>query len=810
MPEPKQKSRDLTGLGLALTRVVPRWQSPDWLAAERWRRSVRQQPVAIVSRNRIVSYVGSSGWEIVAKDSAMADEYKEDIEYYTRVLNGQVAAEVIGDSSDDFDMLTDKVLQDGLDLPIGGNFEIVRWPVGTGPLAHRGNPHGDVYKLVHIDGASLYPTPSREFPMAQRVGAMRQVVLFNEFEIGRVLWSARPEYKVHGYGMAPPETGYLALSLLYRGDQYYANLLLDTPEAGVLDLMDMREDAAFKWVAGLKTTLNAIDPMKIAVGYEHERAWNWLPFGRPPTELMFDSVTTKYARVMAAAYQLTLGDIGLELGSGKTLAGQIREERRARSGGFGVAKEKLANVINTKVLPNYLMLIWREVDEEALVLRYRAFSLASTTAKNVVDAGVLTPDEMQAQLKADGLITVEVMQPSEFAPPDNGRDGSQAQKPEPEAERVPASDGGRGDVGVTRGPAEDERLPAVPASSVAYDQAFSQARQMLNGGMLAGTDVQLERLFRAAVRALFPKYQANVMGATAQEQALVLQERLKAWWGLDSVFDLLDEPLRQSAISQRQALLDELDRLLDKEDWWMVDPKMALSWSIVLSLAFSEGATDAMEIAHRELYLDGLIDTPSPVGISFKLSNPRTLAELERAAANLVTRVNDGTKYYLKRTIVSGVEEGLASDYIAGMIADGEGLDVILSDAGFTRSVIDGVKGQLRSISEQRANSIVNTEIARAETDGRVKQWSMMGLQHKSWRHTGATGVGDPCPVCVANIERGWVAMDFMYDSVFGDGTVNGPPAHPTVDHCHLEFKEDELKALADKAGTEGLFWDGS
>jgi len=35
--------------------------------------------------------------------------------------------------------------------------------------------------------------------------------------------------------------------------------------------------------------------------------------------------------------------------------------------------------------------------------------------------------------------------------------------------------------------------------------------------------------------------------------------------------------------------------------------------------------------------------------------------------------------------------------------------------------------------------------------------------------------------------------MNYMYDSVFGPATVPGPPAHPTVDHCHIVFDENEL-----------------
>lgn len=98
------------------------------------------------------------------------------------------------------------------------------------------------------------------------------------------------------------------------------------------------------------------------------------------------------------------------------------------------------------------------------------------------------------------------------------------------------------------------------------------------------------------------------------------------------------------------------------------------------------------------------------------------------------------------------------------------------------------------------------TEIAAAETDGRVGQWEMMGLTRKAWMHTGPTGVNDPCPVCVGNINRGFVPIDFRYDTVFGPADTLGPPAHPEVDHCHIIFDENELIG---KAGELNV-WTGN
>lgn len=91
-------------------------------------------------------------------------------------------------------------------------------------------------------------------------------------------------------------------------------------------------------------------------------------------------------------------------------------------------------------------------------------------------------------------------------------------------------------------------------------------------------------------------------------------------------------------------------------------------------------------------------------------------------------------------------------------------------------------------MTDYRTNSIVNTEINRAESMGRLGQWSEMGLTQKQWRHTGAD---DACHICRGNQDLGLVPMDYVYSDSFG-GTL-GPPGHPGVCHCHIEFSEDEL-----------------
>lgn len=788
MAEPKQKSLELPTY---LTRVLPAWQTPQWMEADRWRRVVYNLPVAIDCRDALIDDLVASDWEVRAKNPKEEDTLADDIKHYTDVLSPNMGHAVRG-----FDPWVEKGGQDLLTLPIGWNNEIVRFPDGRGPLS-RPHPTGHVAWIAYIDGATMYPTYDKEFPMAQRIRQdATNVVYFRRDEMARSLSRPRPELERWGYGMPPPEKIYLALTLLFRGDQYYANLLLDTPEAGVLDLMDMSEKSAREWIQSLKTLFEGIDPFKIPVVYEHTVAAKWIPFGRPPTEMMFDTTYLKYAQLVTAGFGLTLTDIGMG-DPQRTLAGSIRDERRSRRSGFATTRESVKQMIQNEILPDYLEFAWIVKDEEAQVQRGRAFVLYAQGLKLAKEAGFIKPREGQAQLVKDGHITVEVEPPEENPPPAapppfGGLVGK-------ETDRVPASEGGMGDI-TSRAELGDERIAAAPRDSGTYDQ-MAQALRDAFAGMLHNADrPRLMRLTKAATRALFPDV-SRVLIALSEiepdwdEEAPIsgwLEQRALMWFGEPSEFDEFPDVLRA-----RDDLLEELEHLLDGDPWWAVPEKAAEAVKVITRIAYEEGATIAAQAAWTFLYTEGLTDSPDIIGLNFNLQNPETLIELEEKAALLVRRVNDGTKYYLKRIIIGGVEEGLASPDIARMIQDGADAETVLRDAGYSEAVIRRALEEIGSMTEARINSIVNTEIARAETEGRVGQWQHMGLTRKAWIHTGPGGPNDPCPVCTLNIEAGFVPIDYLYTSVFGEATALGPPAHPQVDHCHIEFDENELMAKA-------------
>lgn len=798
--EPKQRSLEIPNF---LRRFLPDFLAPLWLEAARWRAVVRNEPVAITCRDRLIVYAQALPWDITVKDAAKEKQLEKDVKYYKNYVLR------------DFDTIIDLLWQDALDLPVGGNVELVRWPGNVLPAVEydgetysvtQPSPKGHIFKIVHIDGATVAPTYDPEFPLMQRMqGALATPIYFSRNEIGRIVLTPKPEYQMKGYGMPPPQRIYLAISMAYHGNQYYAKLLLDTPEAGLLDLMDMSREDAEEWVDSLGTLLQGIDPLKIPVLYQHTQAAKWIPFGRPPSEMMYDAVSLKYNRIIAAGYWLTLKDIGLDP-QGGTLAGEIRRQRESRLTGFGMIREKTKNFINTQVLPPYLMFDWVERDDEALANTGRARLLNAQAMKAMIESGVLNAEQGQQQLKKDGLITIEIKPKPEPQQqpqlPANGQKpalpGQSENQTDQEMERVPPSQGGRGDVGQTqRASLDDRAVSAIEPGSSNPDRLGLVFKNAFDTILKRMGNIQLRRLIRASVKAQFPISSKAIINLSETDRGQWTAERVKAWFGEPSIFD--DIPQVQKI---DQKVLDELDDLLEKDKWWELPPETQNQIMEVLILAFSEGATVAADMVQQFLYEEGIVNTPDLIGLNFDLKNPVTLAELETRAATLVRNVNDGTKYYLKRIITAGVDEGVSSQEIALRIQEGQGLDKILRESELIPKIVQQARQEIEGLSAGRIKSIVNTEIARAEESGRVAQWQKQGLTKKRFVHTGPDV---PCSYCQAAIDAGEVKMNFGYNNVFGETTPH-PPLHPGVDHCHIEFSEAELIAKAGELNA----WNGN
>lgn len=378
-------------------RNVPIWNPPSWQGAEMWRNFVMRQPIALICRDTIANYLNSLDWAIVARDSDQRDELRETVKYYTRLL--ERGSTYYYDM--DFASHVEWIVKDLYDLPFGAASEIGRVD---------DNPEGDVVWIRPLDGGTCAPTLNFDYPVVQiaQTAGVLPVYLPREF-VSRIFLSPRTELQREGWGIAPPERIARAIEMLSNGDNYYAQLILNTPEAGILDLGDMEKESAENWVKSLQDLLYGIHPLKIPVLYEHTTQAKWIPFGKPPSEIMYDTTTTKYAAIVAAGYGLTLSDIGFptQTGGGDTLAGTIRMERVAKSSGKAIAKKKLEFYFN-RILPDTLKFTWIDYDDERNVSKGRARLASAQAADIFVRNKILTPMEIRQQTLADGLISISI------------------------------------------------------------------------------------------------------------------------------------------------------------------------------------------------------------------------------------------------------------------------------------------------------------------------------------------------------------------------------------------------------------------
>lgn len=396
-----------------LWKIVPEWLSPAWLEAQRWRTFIQNQPLAVVARETLIANVVALDWKLVARDSNQQDELKDTIKYYTKLLENSSTYY----SDLDFSSHVEWIAKDLLDLPFGGASEIGR---------EGDDPNGDVLWIRPLDGGLLAPTLNRDYPVMMRAPEfLSSPIYFPYYSISRTYMSPRTEIKREGWGMAPPEKIYLAMELMYRGEKYYANLLLNTPEVGILDLGDMEEESAKRWIESFRDLMYGVNPFKVPVLYEHTTKTEWIPFGKLPNELMFDSITMRYASLIAAGYGMSISDLGFPTtgSGGETLAGTIRQERRTKRTGYSTLKKKLKAYFDNFIHPA-IEIKWIDYDDELQVSLGRARLANANAWALLIQAGAFLPDEARLQTIQDGLVTISIPEkmPSETLLPGNVRE----------------------------------------------------------------------------------------------------------------------------------------------------------------------------------------------------------------------------------------------------------------------------------------------------------------------------------------------------------------------------------------------------
>ena len=550
---PGQMSASGGELSNYFIRQLPIWNNPSWLQADVWRAFVQKQPIAVLCRDAISSYLLSLDWTLVSREADKQDEYKEDIKYYTRLLERGNAyyTEV------DFASHVEWIVRDLFDLSFGGASEIGR---------EYNAPSGKVVWVRPLDAGTLAPTLDIDYPVVQHFPNYQPVAFPREF-ISRVYLSPRTEIRREGWGMAPPEKIYLAMEMLNRGDIYYSQLLLNTPEAGILDLKDMDKESAMEWVASFRDLLYGINPLKIPILYEHTEKAEWIPFGKLPSEILYDSVTARYITIVTAGYGLSPSDVGFASSSngGETLAGTIRQERRSAKSGKALAKTKLKAYFE-QIIPDYLEFKWVDFDDERNVAMSRARMASANAFKVFTDMQAFTPDEVRSQAIADGLFSItlpETIDRTKVEWPSNtlryvGNKGSN-QVGEPKS----PSSGGQGETIPQQ--IISKHRPKIEVSIAKAVYAGNQSLGAIISSVRDGNDVMAwEKAFDDA---LIGKSQADLVteSAITDTYNTILDILDSADW-VDTVSKDVSKLLEQSRISkQKSASLDMLTQKAEQE-----------------------------------------------------------------------------------------------------------------------------------------------------------------------------------------------------------------------------------------------------
>jgi len=635
-PPSREKGERNLDLPSWLNRYLPPWRQPNWYNAEMWRYIVARQPVATICRETIISSYLSLDWKVDAKDSDLRDELRSEIDYYTDFLSHT------GEYS--YSEIIEWIGRDLLDLPFGGAAEIGR---------QGDKPEGKAMWIELIDGGTLFPTLNKDYPVGQ---ALRELadkpVYFPWYVIDRVYISPRTEIMRKGWGLAPPEKIYLAIELINRGDVYYANLLLDTPEAGLLDLGDMSKMSAEAWLSGFKEMLTGIDGFKIPVIYEHQNPVSWIPFGRPPTDMLFDAITSKYASFIAAGYGLSLSDIGMGSSSsgGNTLAGSIREERKSRRTGFARFKAKMGQFFNF-ILPDTLEYKIIDQDEELSVAVGRSRLSNATAIGQLIELGVITPNEGRRMMIADGLVSIsipedipedEILQPQNEAPVD--------ERPGMLGRPIAPSEGGHGEI--------------LPRSDY-----FTEEIERIVGI----EDIRLRRLIRAAIDPIFIMTKRSFLDMDVNNAG-----ELSAWndWHDDVIWEeVSDDEIPEIVLSSLANAKSRLDKVMKADKWWESNLSHE-TIAIDLIDIFRSAANQKLLKKSEELYESGETDyLDSHFEIDKELEQ-RFVGEL----TNLIDNLFENIPNIIKNCVISGTRKSLSSKINANKVAFALDTQEIISD----------------------------------------------------------------------------------------------------------------------------------
>lgn len=658
--ELREKGQRSLSLPAYLNRYLPFWSQPEWLEADRWRYVVANQPIAVICRDTLISYVNSLDWKIEPRDSTQRDELKEEIKYYTRLFACD------DDGEYDYVQVNEFIGKDLLDIPFGGMAELIR----------ESEPYGKVVKILPVDGGTLFPTNNKEYPVGQRLKEYPlNTIYFPKYSISRIFMSPRTEIRYAGWGMPPPERIYLSIALLCRGDRYFADLLLDTPPAGILDLLDMAKEDAEEWLKAWKELLNGIDPYKVPVLYQHTKEAKFVAFTRSPAELQFDRAVMQYATICAAGYGLSLSDIGFQAvaSGGETLAGSIRQERRVKKSGQALVKSKF-KLFRDKILPPELEFIFIDKDDEQSVAMGRARLADATAAAQYIQQKIFTPSEMRLQALQDGLITVSV--PEEVPLDDKSSSpvlGNSPERPSMLGRPVAVTAGGQGEVRQSLFEKELDRIVNIE-------------------------DIRLKRLIRAA--SLPISVELSALNGTN----ILENDNLKSWndWHDELLWDDLFSDMPELTLATINNAMSDIDNAMSGDKWWTIDIN---SREIAEDLHQDFDAlriSKLRSITEMQYELGKINELPKEFPLDISLSK-----RFKNRAAKAVSDLFDTLPNKIKKAVISGTRKYLSSQSLRGSI-NIENFVVSNENVAYVRNELMLVRNSMIEEFADTISSIIN------------------------------------------------------------------------------------------------------
>lgn len=360
--------------------------SPFGISAEQWRYIIARAPVVAVCIRTLVLQLTAIPWKL------MGDDPKE-AEYYTDVLNNA--------NDETFDTFIERLVQDVLTVPFGGAMEAVRYRSG-----------GELAKIYHVDGGSLFPTYDPDHPFVQvDPDNSQRYVTFTKEQISRMKWAPMSDMRNYEWTKPPVMEVFSAVEALMRSDVFYSQFLSNTPEAGILDLMDMDERSAKEWVKSWQELMLGIDPMKVPVLYAHSTEAKFIPFSRSPGELTLPELVKRYAEVVCAAFGMNIGDLGL-FEHTNTLAGSSRQQAMSKRQGLPSLMRKFKNFISG-VFPKTVHFEWDVLDEDdrlrkeqSKLARANTLRILATPIDPTTGEAIFPLDIIRKQAILDDLINV--------------------------------------------------------------------------------------------------------------------------------------------------------------------------------------------------------------------------------------------------------------------------------------------------------------------------------------------------------------------------------------------------------------------